>query len=162
MIATTNWPTNTPESLGAFYGRIYLGDDGLPTESWKGTFLTQIHSPFRMRLPWAHEASVTKITCHREVARSLHRVLGKILDHFGDAEAVKAADYDLFGGCYAYRPVAGSNKLSLHAYGAAIQLGPMRAPKRVPTEDDRAIDKIFNEEGWAFLGMSEGWAAIRT
>ena len=162
MTATlTKWPVNTPESLGSFYGRIYLGDDGLPTETWKGTFLTQIRTPFPMRLPWVKEALVTRITCHREVAPSLHRILGAMLKHFGDAKAIAEAEYDLFSGCYAYRPVAGSNKLSLHAYGAAIQLGPMRAPKRVPTEDDGAVDTIFDDEGWTWLGMGEGWGAIK-
>ena len=156
----TQWPMNTPEALGSFYGRIYLGDNGLPTEQWEATFLTQIRSPFPLRLPWTKEALVTRITCHREVAPSLHRVLGNILRHFENGKAISEAEYDLFGGCYAYRPVAGSNKLSLHSYGAAIQLGPMRAPKRVETDDDIAVDKIFNDEGWAWLGMGEGWGAI--
>ena len=103
---------------------------------------------------------MSRITCHKEVARSLHRIFGEILVHFGTYEAMRAADYDYFAGCYDFRAVCGSHKLSMHAYGAAILLGPLRHPKRTLTEHDQAVDAIFEAEGWKWLGMSEGWGAI--
>lgn len=184
MSTLTAWP-DTPEAIAGFYGRIRLGDDGLPADQWRHTYLTQINSPFPLRLPWERSTRLWKITCHKEVASSLHRILNNIQDYFvsldasdkanpddeigkvADAfvlrtpeEAIRAHEYDLFGGCYSYRQVSGSNRLSMHAYGAAIVLGPLRTPKRPPTKHDNAVDTIFQEEGWVWLGQGEGWGAL--
>ncbi len=153
----TAFPPGTKDALESFYGRFVLGPDGLPSSQWEGTFLTQIKTPFPLRLAWDNYSVLNQITCHKEVAGSLHRVLGEILNRL---ESIPASGYDLFAGCYAYRAACGSHKLSFHAYGAAIQLGPLRAPKRIATEADGIVDRIFEDEGWAWLGIAEGWGAV--
>ena len=160
METLTKWPTNKPAELHSFFGKFQLGDDGRPTTGWETTFLTQISTPFRVRLAWCPDVSINRITCHREVTSSLHRILGEILNHFGSPEEVKKAGYDLLGGAYQFRTACGSHKLSMHAYGAAIQLGPLRHPKHERTDADEAVDKIFSDEGWSWLGAAEGWGAI--
>ena len=148
------WPE--PNALASFFGRIELGPDGCPTDRWESTHLTQITLPYPMRLAWETEAVVRRITCHREVAASLSRVFTKILAHYGGSpEAVRAAGMDLYGGCYNYRPVRGSNSLSLHAYGAAIDLDPdhnamnTKGGKGVMPQ---AVIDLFKAEGWAWGG----------
>lgn len=151
--ATHPWPA--PDALASFFGRIELDHDGLPTNRWESNHLTQIALPFPMRLAWETAAVVRRITCHREVAPSLSRIFAAILAHYGSVEAVRAAGLDLYGGCYNYRPVRGSNTLSLHAYGAAIDLDPdhnamntQGARGKMP----QAVVDIFKAEGWAWGG----------
>jgi hypothetical protein len=58
----------------------------------------------------------------------------------------------LFGGAYAYRTVRGSTRLSLHAYGAAIDLDPVRNPLHQAWKPLRMMDlgvvETFEAAGW--------------
>lgn len=155
----TKWPKNDPQELAAFFGRIELNAEGKPTEVWQNTFLTQINTPFPMRSAAMPDCIVKKITCHREVAASLQRVLGAIWSHYGqDLETVQMAEMDLLGNCYVWRNIGGSHRLSMHAYGAAIELGPIRT--RHNGEAVAPVDMIFESEGWTWTNNNEGWVAV--
>jgi len=146
-----------PNELEPFYGKISVGDDGLPTSQWKRTFLTQISLPYVMRLSWNKTITVNKLTCHKEVASSLQSILGSILDLYGSRDAIKAARMDLFGGCYNFRTVRGGHTLSMHAYGAAIDLDPEKNPRDKPWKANSGmmpveVIEIFKDHGWAWGG----------
>lgn len=162
MTATiTEWPKNQIDQLQSFYGKLQLGPDGRPTQGWETSFLNQISTPYRLKLAWNQTITINKLTCHREVTPSLHRILGEILTYFETPEAVSEAKYDVFAGCYEFRSACASHKLSMHAYGAAILLGPLHSPRYQPNEHDKAVAGIFEAEGWAWLGAAEGYGAIR-
>jgi D-alanyl-D-alanine carboxypeptidase len=158
-----NFPQEKPEdntaSLQAFYSKHILGPDGRPTAKWQTDNLTRITTPFPLTLSFDLSKQVTKILCHKKVADSLLRVYERILAHYGSLEEVKKARMHLFAGCFNFRLVGGSSRLSTHAFGAGIDIDseknprgkkhdPNPAKKMMPLE----VVKIFKEEGWRWGG----------
>jgi hypothetical protein len=151
------WPRGTREELEAFYGKHELGPEGLPTQKWIEDHLVLISTPFPLRLSWDTDITVRRVRCHRKVATSLGRVFQTILNHYGSPKAIAAARADLFGGCYEFRRISGSHVLSLHAWGAAVDLDPQQNPRgRVWVDGTgmmpRPVISAFEAEGWAWGG----------
>lgn len=67
---TTNWPAEKRAALDAFYGKRELKADGTPTAAWLKASLTAIQIPYPMVLSWQTSEVITRIQCHRLVARS--------------------------------------------------------------------------------------------
>ena len=61
-----NWPKQTYQSMVNFYGEV--GDNQ-----------TQLVLPYKMKLAWDTTISVSKITCHAKVAKSLHTIFEQTL-----------------------------------------------------------------------------------
>lgn len=142
---SSRWPKAT--ALAPFYGNIALGDDGYPRPQWEAAFLVQIMLPFPMRRAWDTDSRVRKITCHREVKPSLSRVFDALATAYPDEASRRAAGIDCFGGCFEYRAQRGTQKLSMHAYGAAFDFS-LAPGKELPP----AVVEIFKREGWAWGG----------
>ena len=151
------WPADTMPALEAFYGPIRLGPTGQPTRAWERETLITIRAPYPLALAWRPDRRITRVSCHRLVAESLTRILSGILSHFGTIEAVRAARMDLFGGCYNYRLIGGSHRLSVHSFGAAVDFDPennrlglayVEGSAMMP----RAVVDIFEGEGWRWGG----------
>lgn len=143
------WPSADQASVTAFYGRP--GDESNLV-------------PFEFPYPTYYgDKQVTRGRCHRKVKDSLLRILNDIGDRYGHAKAImeEAEDY---GGIYNYRPKRGSNSLSLHSWGIAIDLDaddnafrdswPMKAD--MPLE----IMECFAREGWLAAGAFWGYDAM--
>ena len=151
------WPHDDPASLDAFYGPLSLGRDGRPTRKWEGEHLESITSPYPLAIAWMPGVTVRRVLCHRKVAGSLARIFAAILAHYGTPEAVAAARMHLYGGCYAFRPVRGGNRLSVHAYGAAVDLDPEGNPLGKehdcgPLMMPAPVVAIFEAEKWTWGG----------
>ena len=151
------WPRENPEALAAFYGRFELRSDGLPTTAWEAAHLVTTVAPYPLRAAWDPAVIITRIRCHRLVAESLKGVLRGILAHYGSVAAVRTARMDRFGGVYNYRRIAGSAQLSLHAYGAAIDLDPANNPlgrvwKLGCWMMPQAVVALFETAGWKWGG----------
>jgi len=151
------WPKDTNEELIRFFGAHDLRSDGRPTATWERNSLTTVVIPYPMLLAWDLSKQVRRITCHKLVADSLLRVLQNILAHYGDVNGVRAARMHLFGGCYNYRRVSGSARLSTHSWGAGIDLDPDRnALGKAYDEADGmmplAVVDCFEAEGWRWGG----------
>jgi hypothetical protein len=162
-MAPNQWPLEDRASLNAFYGKHQLRADGFPTAAWVKAHLTIIDAPYPMTLSWEPAHAITRIQCHRAVAPSLRRILSAILQHYGSLSSVKAARMHLYGGVYNYRPIAGSHNLSLHAYGAAIDLDPEHNPlgrRWLPDTEmmPEEVVAIFEAEGWKWGGRFQSRA----
>lgn len=151
------WPRERPEELEAFYGPLTLGTDGRPTAKWEREHLVSVTTPFPLALAWDPTRRVSRVTCHEKVSDSLDRILKAILAHYGTAEKVARARMHLYGGCYEFRRISGRTALSLHAYGAAVDLDPLSNPLgkahdpaagMMPME----VVEIFEEERWTWGG----------
>jgi hypothetical protein len=151
------WPTENRAELNAFYGKHQLRADGTPSAKWLKDHLTVIKAPYPMVASWDPTEVITRIQCHRLVADSLRRILTGILDHYGSIQSVRSARMHLYGGVYSFRRISGSANLSLHAFGAAIDLDPAHNPLGKAWRADAGmmpmeVVAIFDSEGWKWGG----------
>ena len=147
------WPKEN--ELEDFYGKFTLDDTGYPSAVWKFQHLTQIETFYPMVLAWDAAKRVKRITCHEKIADSLTRILQQLANEFKDR--YEETGINRFGGVYEFRRVSGSSKLSLHAYGAAIDLDPERNGRGKPYDGGinmipQGVVEIFKAEGWKWGG----------
>jgi len=154
------WPADNHADLEAFFGTPQLLADGRPTPAWERATLVTVTTPYALTLAWDLGIQVKRITCHRLVAESLMNVFEAILSHYGSVKDVKTARMHLFGGCYNFRRISGSSRLSTHAWGAGIDLDPDRNPLGTPYSEPLgmmplAVVDLFEQEGWKWGGRFE-------
>jgi hypothetical protein len=159
-LSKQNWPREwAAGELDNFFDDP-RGTGGRADPAWAQRNLTTIVPPWAMKIDGS---PVSSITIHRRCAESLTRILNAIWDFTGrDAEKVKAAHLDEFSGSYNFRMnVNAPSKLSLHAYGAAIDLAAAENPNGAPWRENGrmlprwAID-AFLAEGWCWGGDFSG------
>jgi hypothetical protein len=147
------FPHPDPAELRRFYGRHDLTEDGVPTRVWEAEHLTLITPPYQLWASWG--ASITRLRCHVRVAESLMRVLAALLLEYPEPVQRTAAGIDVTGGVYNYRPQRGSASiLSLHSWGAAIDMDPARNPHgtawRPGVGLPARVVEVFADHGWAW------------
>jgi len=81
--------------------------------------------PFAFKLAWDLDQLVKIISCHTLVAEPLTRIWDETARHYGEKQ-FRELGLDLYGGCFNYRPMRGSDKLSTHAWGIAQDVDPLR------------------------------------
>jgi hypothetical protein len=159
-LSKQDWPRESiPGELDKFYGNP-RGAAGRADPAWAQQNLTTIVPPWAMR---SDRSAVSQITVHKKCKDSLTRILNAIWDLTGrDPVKIKAAHLDEFDGSYNFRMNVNSpSKLSLHAYGAAIDLAAAENPNGTPWRDNGrmlprwAID-AFLAEGWCWGGDFSG------
>lgn len=149
-----NWPTQA-EVLS---GKSVFGNPKGPnitrmSVSWERANIVTIVPPFRMTYAGT---PIKQIRVHKHCAASLLRIFGNLkaaakgkqetLDHWG---------VSIFGGVVAYRLMRGGNSLSIHSYGAAIDLDPARNGLGDQTPrfaNFPEVLKAFADEGWLWGG----------
>jgi hypothetical protein len=143
------WPRADRASMEAFYGAA--GDE---------TNLTNLVPPYPM---FYDGQRIKTLRCHVKVAASLLRVLTAIGQSYSQSRGIleEAEDY---GGCFNFRNKRGGTSLSIHSWGAAIDLDaddntfrdhwPMQAD--MPLE----IMEAFAREGWLSAGAFWGYDAM--
>lgn len=142
-----NWPLQ--KEADGFYGNP-RGRNGKASPLWEMKNLVSVSPPFVMHFA---DKPVTSFKLHRKCAASLTRVLGAIwLAAKKDQATIDAWGVSIFGGSYNFRLKRGSNTLSMHAYGCAIDLAPERFPmgRSKPTFCAEVL-KAFADEGWVNL-----------
>jgi hypothetical protein len=159
-LSKQNWPREwVPGDLDSFFGDP-RGSGGRADPAWAQQNLTTIMPPWAMT---SEGKPVSQITIHKKCKDSLTRILNAIWDSTGhDVAKIKAAHLNEFDGSYNFRMNVNSpSKLSLHAYGAAIDLAAAENPNGVPWRQDGpmlprwAID-AFLAEGWCWGGDFSG------
>ncbi len=153
------WPTQAEVlSNRSVYGDPRGKDRTRMSPTWELKNIVRITPPFRMT--YAGQPITRGIRVHRHCADSLLRVLNNLhraakgkqetLDHWG---------VSIFGGVVDYRLMRGANSLSIHSYGAAIDLDPARNGlyDRTPrfAEFPEVLD-AFAMEGWRWGGDWNG------
>ena len=149
------WPTQA--QVRAFYGDPDPDHNGVADRTWEFSALERITPPYRMVLAWDPAKRLNSITVHKRCASSLHTILTKIAEHYGSEQAIEANRLHLFGGAYNFRLMRGSTKLSMHAYGCAIDLDPERNPLGQRYSEAKgmmpmAVVNIFEAEGAVWGG----------
>ena len=156
-----NWPKQKKSALNDFYGKVIVKNkDNIHLPA---SHLTKINLPYTHRLAWDKRQKVTKTTCNKKVAKSIVRVLTKVLDHYG-IEEIKRLGLDLYGGCYNARVMRGGSKLSTHSWAMALDYNPGenklkwgRAKARFARAEYDKWWEFWEEEGWVSLGREKNY-----
>ena len=155
------FPNQDAESMTKFYGQPWkiISSGVVYDSSFEAAHITRIAAPYDM---WMGDVKITRIAVNKKCAKSLEIILGKIAKEFNAKERA-LFQLDRYGGGFIFRPIRGVdgkttvNKLSTHAYGAAIDLAPALNPlgafynpakKMMPHE----VIEIFKKEGWFWGG----------
>lgn len=147
-LVLNTWPKQS--AVRSFYGA-------------PGTGLVTFTVPYKLRLAWDLDVSVSKITAHAKVKDSTLRVLEAVKAVYGEAE-IKRLRLDVYGGTYNNRAMRGGTALSMHAYGIAHDWDPER--NQLKWGRDRAslarpeYDKwweAWTKEGWFSLGKARNY-----
>jgi hypothetical protein len=151
------WPSQAVAEMDAFYGNPDPHGEGVPDRIWENANLVAITPPYPMVLAWAPTTPLRTIRVHRKCADSLARVLEAIRAHYLTPEALQAARLHLYGGCYGFRAMRGNPRLSVHSWGAAIDLDPANnrfGQKWNPAGGmPTAVANLFAAEGWVWGGL---------
>jgi hypothetical protein len=138
---------------------------GKPTQGGED-YLVTIDLPYRMRLAWDKNTSVSKMRCHKLIADKFKLVFQEILDHYGLAE-IQRLGIDLFGGCFAFRKMRGGSDYSRHSWAIAIDLDPERnglkttwAKAQFSKPEYKPMIDIFYKHGFVNLGKEKNYDAM--
>ena len=111
----TEWPHDDMASKILFYGD--------PTrKDFEQVFLVPIIPPFQM---YYDKHPIKTIRVHKKIATAILSAFTEISDKCEhDQKKIDATGASDYGGCYNFRKIAGSNNLSNHSFGCAIDLSP--------------------------------------
>lgn len=138
------WPLQSDRSK--FYGNP-MGPHGQVSLTWEAANLVYITTPFKMTYAGK---PVKQFLIHMKCKDSLQRIFGK-LAQYGQLQ-LDTWGVTTFGGCFNYRLTRGSNTLSSHAWGCAIDLAPQKFPMgQSKNRFAWQVVKEFEAEGWINL-----------
>lgn len=144
------------DQVVATYGDIrhWIRTDGTIQPKWETSTMVSLPLPAPLPLAWDHGRLALSARCHQVVAPELRAVLielhrlGLWLGEARAAEGVRE-----YGGCYAFRTQRGSaSKLSLHAFGAAIDLNTTTNRLGEVGDMSPAVVEVFESRGWTWGG----------
>ncbi len=99
--------------------------------------------------------------CHKLVADNFKSVFDDLLKHYGLSK-IQELGIDLFGGCFNYREKRGGSTLSMHSWGIAIDLDPLRnklkeskKTARFARPEYKPMIDIFYKHGFISLGVEK-------
>jgi hypothetical protein len=142
-----DYPTGLAE-IKKYYGdpAAYLRVDGGIHPSWERMMLDYVHLPESLPLGWDRTIKVSRIRVHSKLVQPLSTLLKEIHD-FALWDKLQT-----FDGSYAWRPSRGSQKLSTHCWGIALDLNAMTNGLGEKGDMDPAIIEIFKHHGWTWGG----------
>jgi hypothetical protein len=150
------WPKQS--ECRQFYGDPDTNGDGTPDAAWEAAHLVNIAPPYKMRFAWDIGREVSTIRCHKLVAHDLSAILLEISEAYEhNLSRLKDAGLDLYGGCYNFRMMRGSTRLSMHSYACAIDINPSANPLGkawMPNAGmmPMGVVTIFERHGWVWGG----------
>ena len=155
MALTSIAPLGTPSGLNEFYGnpKFQTSAGGVIRVDpvWAENNLVFIRPPYKMEWSWGGKCE--KIRVHKKVAKSLLEILSAISNEYTEAE-LRSFQLNECGGAFHPRPIRGSMKtMSIHSWGAAIDLAPEINGLGVPWNPKRGmmpekVIKLFEAHGW--------------
>lgn len=147
------WPLQ--RDCAKFYGDPDVNGDGVADRAWEDANIVSLAPRWNMWLAWDPTRQVKRIRIHKACAESLGRILDAIALHYLSQEKIEQHRLHLYGGAYNFRTMRGSNKLSMHAYGCAIDFDPENNPLgkswRAGMIPQQAV-LIFEQHGWVWGG----------
>lgn len=153
----TVWPKQS--EVDNFYGNP-RGRNGTASPKWESENLIPIVPPFQM---YYAGKPIKSFRFHKKAAPALLAALKTINDLAkGDKKLLAQWGVDQFGGAYNFRLKRGSNTLSMHSYGCAIDLDPARNGFHDTTPELAKypqVIKAFEDQGAVWGGRWSGRSA---
>jgi len=135
--------------------RVFYGDPS--ASGFEARNLVLVPLPFTMHMD---DLKITRMRIHKKCAASLKIVLDAVHASYSGDMAKMAADKALeYSGSYNFRPMRGSARLSMHAYGCAIDIAASINPMGKPNGyfgGDHPWVVAFEKEGWTWGGRWKG------
>ncbi len=114
------WPVQS--EADSFYGNP-RGRNAALNQSWYKSNITLITPPFKMHMV----GPVTKFPIHIKCSEAASEWLDQVWKNAGhDQRVIDQWGMSVFSGSYCYRTMRGLQKLSMHAYGCAMDLDAPR------------------------------------
>lgn len=129
----------------------FYGDPRIENAKWQSRWLIGIAPPWKI---YFDGKPVNQIRVHRKCAESFIRILLAIWKRLGQSQAeIDRVGLSKFSGSYNLRTIRGSNALSMHAYGCAVDFDSANNSlgDTTPAMDRRVIEE-FEREGWEWGG----------
>lgn len=150
--------------MNSFYGNPDKNQDGIADKDWEATNIVRIIPPYDLWYPDDSTGKLIKrktkfkaLRVHRKCSESLMRILTRIKNETTEEERFKY-ELDICGGVYNFRLMRSGRALSIHSWGAAIDLSHIinsYKKKYNPNSNmmPMKIVKIFEDEGWTWGGL---------
>ena len=107
---SSKWPTQA--NCEPFYGAV-------------GSNQTMATLPFPMRIAWSKSQTVNKFSCHMKVREPIEHIFSEVMKAY-DKVSRTDLGLDLYGGCLNVRKMRGGSAWSMHAWGIAVDIDPVR------------------------------------
>ncbi len=124
-------------AVGAFRYTVLGAERVAPEQSWVAAHIRTEQVPI-----------LGNVTCHAVIIPQLRAALREVQSR-GLAQEIHPQEY---AGCYYPRYIAGTQQLSLHAFGIALDLNVSGNQRGSAGEMDRTVVEIFKKWGFAWGG----------
>jgi len=136
------------EQIIKTFGNIhrYVTADGTLKPSWEAEHLGRVKLPFAIPLSWDRARYVTRLYCHIKLKDVFRAVFDEIAANDLSNKIIS------YGGCFNYRVIRNSSKLSTHSWGIAIDLNPETNRTGTPGDMEPQIVAVFKQYGFKWGG----------
>lgn len=118
-----SWPMQSEAAMNEYYGNP-RGRNGLASPTWEKQNLVLAKAPYV--LTYAGKP-VAGARVHKRCKAAFEAVFEAIWDAAGrDQHVVNEWGASIYAGAYNFRLMRGGSRLSIHSWGAAIDLDPVR------------------------------------
>ena len=143
----SQWPKDTMSAKLAYYGDPRL-------KGFEDKYLVSITPPFQM---YYDKHPIKSIRVHKKCATAFLAAFNEISDKCGhDQKKIDATGASDYGGCYNFRKIAGSNNLSNHSFGCAIDLSPGTNGFNMKGTISNIVVTAFDNQGFFWGGRYRG------
>jgi hypothetical protein len=119
------WPHEDTAALDAFYGDP-RGRNGLVSPTWYSNNIIRWTPPYNMYYSEGHVPLKT-LLIHKKCKPAFDAAFTEVYNFF-KVDGVVEQRLNISGGTYNFRLMRGGSKLSVHAYGIAIDMDPEHNP----------------------------------
>ena len=141
-------PPRGQKEIAEFYGypHLWVREDGSAHPAWESQMVT-VPFPAPLPLGWDPSSYASRARVHNKIAEvtaaTFRELSRRRLWHL-------LKTYD---GGYTWRPQRGSRKLSMHAYGAALDFNSATNGLGQDPDMPRAVVRVFRAFGWTWGGQ---------
>lgn len=111
--------------------------------------------PVAMRIAWNTNQTIKAFPCHSKVVVPMTTIFEETVKHYGEKEW-RELGLDLFGGCYNPRKMRGGNSWSMHAWGIAVDIDPIRNQLNMGRDVAELAKPVYDP----FWNIVEGQGAL--